>query len=87
MEIHSDGLIAAVGEYGPFKDGTRIPYVDWLDGAGSGVYRATLPAGHAVPVALQQGHAIFDLNRRDDGKLSLRVRELQLNAPPERKAA
>jgi hypothetical protein len=80
MEIHSNGLVAAVGQYGPFRDRPEqppIPWVDWLDSAG-GVYRALLPAGMAAPVALQQGRAVLDLEAKDRGGFQLRAKSFEL---------
>lgn len=77
MLIKNTGVVGSKGSYGPFSDGRQIPYIDWVDGDGGGVFRATVGEGVVPPDALTQGEATFELRRKDDGKLTLRVVHFQ----------
>jgi hypothetical protein len=80
MQFTADGLIASVGQYGPFKDGTTYPYVDFVASDGSGIYRATVGQGVDTPGALTSGTATIEVHRRDDGGLRLRLLAFKVGA-------
>jgi hypothetical protein len=75
--IETEGVVGGVGNYGPFADGRTVPYIDWLDGDGGGVFRATVADGVASPDVLTRGRAKFNLRRKDDGKMALQLAGFQ----------
>ena len=72
MRVNAEMVVAAADHYGPFDDGRTIAYVDLVDGAGGGIFRATLAEGVESPPVLARGRADLEFHVRD-GKVKSRL--------------
>lgn len=77
MTFQSEGICVGAGEYGPFADGRTVPYIQWADADGSGVFRASVARDVTPPRPMEQGQVTLRLSQADNGKLRLSLAGFQ----------